>query len=339
MLAVVAGHAMASFMVTPIGWAVQDRSRFLGCDLAAWIIRQASMPAFFWLAGYGARALYDARGAGGFARDRFLRILVPLAILLVPNSLALDFLWDWGREVGARGVVADNIPKLEGSELEILLGHLWFLYYLVWMSLGALVLAPLARRFPARMPVVVVPAVLACGVLAYLRAVHTDTPLGFIPNLPILGFMGAFFAWGWLVGARPDELERYTRGAGQAAAIAVASLGVVIATLARGLDDPSPPPIYASVASGVFSIAAVAALLGACARFLGDRPRPLLRAASRASYTAYVVHLPVAVVFQISLANAVIPGPLKYLAILTATATVCAATYAMLATTTRRSRT
>ena len=105
MIAVVSGHAMASFMVTPIGWAIQDRSQFLGCDLAAWIIRAFSMPGFFWLAGYGGRALYDAKGAGAFARDRLVRIVLPLAILVVPNSLLLDVLWGWGREVGARGVV------------------------------------------------------------------------------------------------------------------------------------------------------------------------------------------------------------------------------------------
>jgi len=33
MMLVVATHAALSFMVTPIGWAIQDRSRYLGVDL------------------------------------------------------------------------------------------------------------------------------------------------------------------------------------------------------------------------------------------------------------------------------------------------------------------
>jgi glucans biosynthesis protein C len=329
-MCVVAGHAVASFMVTPIGWAIQDRSRFLGADLAAWIIRAFAMPTFFWLAGYFSRALLVDAGARAFVASRITRIFVPLALLLVPMSVVVGELWDWGREVATRAAVPDHIPRLRSSELEIFLGHLWFLYYLLWLSLAALVIARVARSVPARLPVLAVPAMLTIGVLGYLGTLHTDTPLGFIPDLPILLYMGAFFAWGWLVHARPDELARYARRAWPALAIAAVLLGVVIVTLYRGLHASEPPPLYGSVASALFTIAVMVFLLGACVRYL-VRPRPLLRLASRSSYWCYVVHLPVAVLLQILLARVTIPGPLKYLAILTATASVCVASYMLVA--------
>src|SRR5690606_3691416 len=94
MIAVVAGHAAISFMETPIGWAIQDRSRHLGVDLGIWIVRAFAMPGFFWLSGYFARAVYAHGGAAGFVRHRLARVLAPLAVALIPCSLALDALWD-----------------------------------------------------------------------------------------------------------------------------------------------------------------------------------------------------------------------------------------------------
>jgi glucans biosynthesis protein C len=308
MMFVLSGHAMASFIVTPIGWAIQDRSRFLGADLYAWVVRAFAMPTFFWLAGYAGRSLLESGGLRAFARNRVTRIFVPLAVMLVPVSFALDWLWDWGREVGTRAVVADNMPKLKSSELPILLGHLWFLYYLLWLSLAAVVITVIVRGVRLRAPALVVPAVVTTVVLFALGAVHTDTPLGFIPDVPILVYMGAFFAWGWLVQARPDELAIYARYSWHALAIAPLFLAVVIVTLYRGLSTVESPPAYAIVASALFSIASMIVLLGGCVRYLDDRPRPLLRLASRASYWVYVLHVPVAVFFQILLADVSLLG-------------------------------
>lgn len=329
MLFVLSGHAMVSFTVTPVGWAIQDRSRFLGVDLYAWIVRAFAMPTFFWLAGYFGRALLDGGGVRAFARNRVTRIGVPLAVMLVPVSFALDFLWDWGRAVGTRAAVAANMPRLKASEVEILLGHLWFLYYLLWLSGIALALHLVLRRVRVRVPPLALPSVVTTAVLLYLGALHTDTPLGFIPDLPILVYMGAFFGWGWLVQGRPDELARYARYTWHALAAAPMFLGVVLVALYQSLSSVEPPHAYAIVASALFSIACMVALLGACVRYLDERPRPLLRLASDASYWCYILHVPVAVFFQILLADVPLFGPLKYLVILVATTVICFGAYAL----------
>lgn len=322
MMLVVATHAALSFMVTPIGWAIQDRSQFIGVDLYVWIIRAFVMPMFFWLAGYFSRGVLVRGGIVGFAKNRASRILLPLAIALVPCSLVVGALWDWGREIATRATVGEAIPKLQRSELAIFLGHLWFLYYLLALSAVAVIVA----RVRVRVPILAVPAVLAFGVLAYLGALQPDTPLGFIPDLPILAYMGGFFAWGWLVHARPDALAQYARRIGAAAGIALGALAVVIPTLARG----QAPPLHAVAASAVFSVAVMVGYLGACVRYL-SAPRPLLRFASDASYWFYVLHLPVVVALQVVLARVAIPGPLKYLAIVAVTTVVCLGIYALVA--------
>jgi peptidoglycan/LPS O-acetylase OafA/YrhL len=331
MMFVVATHAAISFMVTPIGWAIQDRSQHLGVDLYVWIVRAFAMPMFFWLAGYFSRSVLVAGGVTGFVRHRALRIFVPLAVALVPCSLVLGAIWDWGRDVAARAAVADNIPKFQSSEIEIFLGHLWFLYYLLWLSIAALAI----RHLRIRVPVLAVPVAITFGVLLYLGALHTNTPLGFVPDLPILIYMGAFFAWGWLAHAEPDELARYARHAWHALAIAPFFLGVVIVTLARGLSVIESPPVYAIAASALFSVAVMVFFIGGCMRYFA-RPRPLLQLASRSSYWFYVMHLPIVVALQVALARVAIPGVVKFVAIVAITSAICVGSYALVSRVTSR---
>jgi len=235
MILVVATHAALSFMATPIGWAVQDRSHHLGVDLYVWVVRAFAMPIFFWLSGYFSRAVLQG-GVGAFVRHRVTRILLPLVLALIPVSLALSALWDWGRDVSTRALVADNIPKLQRSELPIVLGHLWYLYYLLWLSAAALLASRLRVRAPRGIAVIAIPAVIGIGALLWIGALQTDTPLGFIPDLPILVYMGSCFLWGWFVHARPEQLERYARHAWHALSVAPLFLAVAAITLRTAFD-------------------------------------------------------------------------------------------------------
>jgi peptidoglycan/LPS O-acetylase OafA/YrhL len=332
MLLVVATHTALSFMVTPIGWAVQDRSQHLGVDLAVWIVRTMVMPTFFWLSGYFSRELLDTRGLRGYVRHRVVRILIPLVLALVPCWLLGVVEWEWGREVSARPGVADNIPKMQTSDLPIDLGHLWFLYYLLLLSVAAVVIARIARAARVRIPegigMLAVPALMTFGVLASLRSVHTDTPLGFVPDAAIAIFMGGYFAWGWIVRGRPEELARYGRYAWHALAIALVLLSVVVATLYEGLDTVAHAPLHASAASALFVIFVMVGFLGLCVRH--GRRHSLLRLASESSYWCYVAHLPIVVALQILLAPIAVPGILKFITIITVTSTVCMGSYAVL---------
>lgn len=331
MIFVVATHAALSFMVTPIGWAVQDRSQHLGVDLYVWIVRAFAMPTFFWLSGYLSRLVFDVHGLKSFVKQRVTRIAIPLLIALVPCSVILGWEWDWGRAVMARPGVAANIPKLRGSELPVVLGHLWFLYYLLLLSAAAVAISTLVRavrlRIPAGLGVLAVPAVLTFAVLAVLRSLHTDTPLGFVPDVLIAIYMGGYFAWGWLVRGQPEELDRYGRWAWRALAIAPVFLAVVVATLYRGLAAIEDAPIYASAASALFAISVMVGFLGLCVRH--GKPARLVRLASDSSYWFYIAHVPIVVALQILLAPIAVPGILKFLAIVVVTSAICMGSYAL----------
>lgn len=293
---VVVAHAAIAYMVTPIGWAIQDPRRSLAADLFVWCARGMVMPLFFWLSGYFSREVYE-RGALAFIRQRATRILVPLAIAIVPMSYALDALWDWGREVGGRGTVPGHVPGITGSHHTLTLGHLWFLYYLLAMSAIALVVVPLARKSRLAIPPALAGA-LSVVPLAVTGTLGLDTPLGFVVDPAVLAYEGAFFAWGWLVHSRPDELPRAAHRSWLAFGLAVVALALVLPTLRAGGEVPA----YAIGASGAFSLLLVDATVGLCVR-IGSTPRRWVRQASEASFAIYIVHLPIVVLLQIVVAS------------------------------------
>jgi glucans biosynthesis protein C len=289
---VITAHAALAYMETPIGWAVQDPARTIAADLYVWIARSMVIPLFFWLAGFLSRVSYEGVGTRAFLRGRLLRIGLPLAIALIPCSLAMNALWDWGREVMAREPVPAHIPVLEPSTLPVTLGHLWFLYYLLAMSLAAPAIARLRVRIPplAATAVALIPP-LVVGKL------QVDTPLGFLPDLAVLAYMGAFFAWGWQVHREQDHLARAARRVWLDLAGAAILLGVLIPALLSGNTAP-----HVILCSGLFGLFLVDATIGLCVRY-GNRPSRAIRVASDASYVVYVVHLPLLVLAQILIAS------------------------------------
>jgi glucans biosynthesis protein C len=297
MTVVVLAHAAIAYMVTPIGWAIQGPVTWIGADLFVWVARAMVMPLFFWLAGYFSRAVYETGGPRGFIRQRATRIALPLAVALVPVSFALNSLWDWGREVAARGAVPHHIPAIEGSTLPLTLGHLWFLYYLLVMSAVALVLVPLARRLRLRFPPAMVGA-LSLVPLVVDGSLGLQTPLGFGIDPCVLAYEGAFFAWGWLIHANRDELARSANRVWIALPLAGAALAVLIPVLRDG----GAVPAYAIGASGAFSLLLIDAAVGLCVRH-GNVERSLIRRLSDASFLVYIVHLPVVVFLQIMIAR------------------------------------
>lgn len=363
MVLVVAGHGLLSFMDTPIGWAVRDRDRHLAVDLSVWILHAFLMPVFFVIAGFFAHLTIARAGLAGFARQRLERILVPLVVLLVPCSLAMNALWDWGkaRMLGQRAPVAAQLPALRASELPVTLGHLWYLYYLLVLSALLIALVLLLRRVPARivamrlgalrlgvrcrrlgssawLPLLV--AIPAAALLWCAGKLRLDTPLSFAVDPVIVAYYGLFLGWGWLWGwawrsrgpAHADCLTAQARHVQRHWVLALACLLLLIPALTRSADpDTAARPSWAALyASAAFTCLTTAGVFALCARHVDrhvDHARPEIRLLAGASYWGYLAHLPVVVLLQITLADLAVPGPLKYLAIVACALSLCVLTY------------
>lgn len=340
---VVVGHALLSFMQTPIGWAIRDRSRHIAADLVVWVGHAFLMPTFFLLAGLLACRTVVRVGLVGFARERLQRVLVPLVVLLVPLSIAMNSLWDWGRELTRREAAAVQLPILRSSEFPVTLSHLWFLYYLLIISVGVVPLVAAWRRVPLRwqarareqahrlagspwllVSLSLLMALPTAVILGHAGKLQLDTPLSFAVDTGIAGFYGLFFLVGWLLHGHTEKLHAPGRWAALCLALALGALLLLIPVLVHSAAQTTAarPPILALFASAAFTWLTTVGFLGLCFQH-ASLPRPWIRFVAEASFFCYVAHLPLVVLLQIAACRLDVPGPLKLTFILVTALVVC----------------
>ncbi|MEW2075932.1 acyltransferase [Streptomyces sp. NPDC013433] len=309
-----------------------------------------AMPMLFLVAGLGARHSIRRRGPGGFARERLLRLGVPLVfatVVLCPlppwlRLRAADPGYDesygrfWVRFLSVRPDLADFPFVLEGDHFET--GHLWFVVLLLAFCL---LLAPAAAR-------------LAAGADRVAPALRRRPALLLLPALPLaavnalLGMEEGYAGWNrwayllfFVYGFALADDER-VREPMRRAAIPVGVLGVALfAGTAPGFvagDDPFTAwTPFALVTRALFGAAGwcwVVAILG-----MLDRPgRPRVRSGrgsgskvlpylALAALPLYVLHQPVVVAFAYGVVGWSAPMAVKYAVIVAASLAVVLALY------------
>ncbi|MFF4836137.1 acyltransferase [Streptomyces sp. NPDC001315] len=307
-----------------------------------------AMPMLFLVAGLGARHSIRRRGAGGFARERLLRLGVPLvfatlALDPLPQWLRLraadpghhESYWHfWPRFLTVHLDLGDFPFVLAGRYFET--GHLWFVVLLLtFCLLLAPVAAPLAAAAERSGPLVARhPALLLLPAL----------PLAAIDSL--LGMEEDFAGWNrwayllfFLYGHALADDDRI-RAATRRLAVPVGVLGLLLfAGTAPGFvtqDDPFTAwTPFALVTRALFGAAGwcwVLAIVGLLDRAREGRPgeggshEPQEAGVSRRRVTAYlavaalplyVLHQPVVVAFAYGVVGWSAPIVVKYAVIVT----------------------
>lgn len=326
-------HATMSFLPGPQVWLVDDRQSSLFLSTAFFVIHMLRMLTFFLIAGYVARLSFQKLGAGGFFRDRAVRIGVPLVlgwIVLFPALMAAADI-----PVAGWSVTFGSFP----------LAHLWFLYLLGTFYLALAVVHPLLGHAGGRIthlllqPWAVLVLAAPLGLSLYLYPYWVmwfgiPTPdRGFVPSLPsVLGFGGAFL-FGWMTASRPDAPGIWARR--WPLNLALACVCTVFCLAQTGLAPllmPVPQGSAKLMFAASYSVGAwswALALAGIGHRFLGKHS-PARRYLADASYWIYLVHLPLVVLLQNAVAQLAWQWPLKMLLILAVAFAVMLATYALL---------
>ncbi|GAA2293651.1 hypothetical protein GCM10010415_77040 [Streptomyces atrovirens] len=309
-----------------------------------------AMPMLFLVAGLGARHSIRRRGPAGFARERLLRLGVPLvfatAVLCpLPQWLRLRAAgpgYDepygrfWARFLSVRPDLADFPFVLEGDHFET--GHLWFVVLLLAFCL---LLTPVAAR-------------LAAGAGRVAPALWSRPALLLLPALPLaavnalLGMEEGFAGWNrwayllFFVHGFALADDGRVREATRRAAVPVGVLGVVLfAGTAPGFvagDDPftawTPSALVTRALFGAAGWCWVIAILG-----LLDRPRRprgrsvrgvrggILPYLAVAALPLYVLHQPVVVAFAYGVVGWSAPMAVKYAVIVAASLTAVLALY------------
>lgn len=346
----VAFHGAMSFMTTRI-WIIDDPQHSAGLNIVFYVLHMFRMTTFFVLAGFFARLLMQKRGAVGFARNRLLRIGLPMLIFWVPVFSAIIAALIVANPLPP-GATPPPSPPLTAATFP--LTHLWFLYVLLIFYAVALlvkVLTDLMRiggvlgkavdavnGLLVRTDLVTGLLILPAAAALYLSPSWTmwfgvPTPdTGLTPNLPALAAYGTAFAFGWWLHRAPELIDRIARRWW------VYGLSAVLGTYLC-LNMAGFAPVVTPVAGHEHPLYILCylltgwswsfALIGAARSFL-HAENPVIRYISDASYWIYIVHLPLILAMQIVVRGLDWPAETKYALIVGVTFGVAVLSYALL---------
>jgi len=319
-----------------------DRSQSPLVDAGIWFLHLFRMPLFFVVAGFFTALLIQRRGMGGMLRNRLRRIGLPLLVFcpLVIAAMA------WAT-MHAVATVQHPSPLLamigQFARMEnppsapLSLGHLWFLYYLLffyvltWVAhsllparLGAFLRGLHPLCWVLALPVLLMPA------LASVSAPQ-PAPESPLPQFWAFGFHGPFFVFGYLLFGHENLLDRLRRFVPWLLSASVVLYGVFLWLLPQQTltaADPSATWLIALIEACVGTWMTLVCLVAGKA--LLDRGNRCMRWLSDASYWVYIVHFPVLLFLQYQLMDSTMGWAMKFAIVLVATSAVCLGSYQLL---------
>ena len=292
-----------------------------------WVVHVFRMPLFFAMSGFFLAFLLKRKGLRETARNRTVRIVVPLAVGLVTLAPATIFA---AQQAGT--VLAPGQGPPTGSPFELEPCFLWFLWYLLIVDAVAVALFLWAPRFLGRagerfrgLVARPVPGVLLLAVPTtialwperdWTAVPSVDT---FVPEPQVLAYYALFFAFGATLCVHRDLIAAAGRNAWAFAAFALAA-AIPAGLLFTFHNSPhASQPLVHGAALAIYAVATwtcLIALVGLAHRYI-VRPRLTLRYMADASYWIYLSHMP-AVVLLVALLGATALGTAPKFALVTA---------------------
>jgi glucan biosynthesis protein C len=336
-------HSAVSYVVAPLGtaWPYKDPATSTLFDILVFVIHLFRMPVFFVAAGFFAAMLMERDGPRGFFSNRVKRVLIPLALFwpILFVAIAAGFTFTNGRAAGT----LDMTPVTSGAFLRSpSLGHLWFLWDLMIFYVAVVAITPLLSRLSLRWGARFDSAfgalassplgALAMALLTTLTLLPMELPalessFSFLPPARVLVAYGVFFAFGWLLYRRRDVLEALgARWKTPMAIGAAAAVAYLVVTVGQAIKDRAVFHIVGCAVAGLTMWMLIFGIVGLFVSRL-DRPRPLVRYLSDASYWMYLVHLPLTIVIPGLLAPLALPAALKFAITLTVTTAATLVSY------------
>lgn len=316
------------------GWPYKDAHPTAVYNWTLALIHTFRMPLFFVMAGFFGALLWE-RGKLRFVRNRLERIAGPFALFwtaMVPVVLWMAaYSKSWSHPDGASRATR---YISSGAFLERLHPmHMWFLEYLLilyalgfavvtifeaaanrpslarWLA-GANRLYRLAVSSSWRPLIFAIPGA-AC--LMLMRGAFLEDPPGFVPVPRIVLAYTIPFFFGWLLYRNRDLLDTFRRHAWSQCLLALAILGLWMIFVAPVQNRPDYwvwiKPLRAAAGALILwllTFGLTGVFLKCC-----SRERAGARYLADASYWMYLLHMPVVMLFQMSMARVAWPSALK----------------------------
>lgn len=325
MFLILPAHALTLISLQRNGWNNLEASVF-------WAIHVFRLPLFFLVAGFFAALVLDSQGFPRLLRNRAVRIGVPLVlgVLTVAPLLSLGFHAASGGTFRPQATVLSTFTTPRPS-------YLWFLWYLMLLYAGALVVRQalgnreelgtvLREAWTWVLSHRLGPILLAIPTAALLYRQPTwmaSTPHDtFIPNPDLLAYYAIFFASGWTIFVTPglrNSIELKPWGYVALAALALpAALALYLMQSEPAIGDGRWFHVLALLLLSVATWSIVLGLLGISRRFLKAH-NPRLRYLADASYWIYLSHLLPMTVFAALILGLNIPDGLRFVLLIAVT--------------------
>lgn len=270
-----------------------------------WTVHIFRLPLFFSMSGFFLALLLQRKGLGETARNRTLRIAIPLLIgmmTLVPLMLLASQVT--GTAINDHGRVAD------GNPFRFELNFLWFLWYLLivdGIAVALYLLAPRVLRSGGRairwavghpaigLLLLAIPTAAAMWPAAtWMTAPTRET---YVPEPQVLAYYALFFGLGATLYTHRDVVEAANRNAWKwlaCALVAAVPAGILFSFHNTALGEQAHVHGAGLLVHAVATWSSLIALVGLADRYL-NRPRPAFRYVADSSYWVYLSHLPMMV--------------------------------------------
>ena len=312
-------HSAIPYMVAriPVVWIVHDTSQHVSIDAMVFWVNGFAMPLFFLLAGLSVAKSSMKTPFWKFATHRIRRlgsIFLLAGLLIVP---LLFLCWGIGLLLTERLTMANLVRLSFPDEFDAYIGpaHLWFLQYLLLLSIGWSFLARAAQRWSLTSRVI--QGKWAHGLLgsvwgplvfavptAVIFACDIGTPFrvisGFLPDVARVAHYAVFFVAGVWMASLPHSFSKLRAHALWhilLAAVAFAGLYPLTLTWLDGRLDASGQWAFIGL-QAIFAWAMTFGFLGAMMRWCSKR-RESIRYANEASFWLYLAHFPIVCALQL----------------------------------------
>lgn len=356
-------HGLLSFMPIPIPGVPQDINQ--NPEVYGYVfnfIHGFRMQLFFLISGFFTAMLWRKQGLRKLLMHRAKRILLPLVLALPviwvlmftivvmngehqnPSAESGSAMETNLKSFGALGVRFLGLPLFIAVMAPIMI-HLWFLYYLLWLILGFVIIIKLLQRFPIKpvssrmirtpwlwlIPLTLLPQLFngLIGIMMGTSIIGPDTFGGVVPWPPQLIYYAVFFGFGAICYGR----EEFDQAIGRRwkvyfiLSVPALLLGMHWVELRNeaykaGWEGNQSVIIWYHFLTSLFQLffawLMIFGFIGLFRRFF-SKENKRVRYISDASYWIYIAHMPLIMTLQFWVSKWPYPSFLKFLFIFTIT--------------------
>ncbi|WP_298520202.1 acyltransferase family protein [uncultured Kordia sp.] len=343
-------HSALTYNVTNHGnvWVIKDTaSTNIATDFLVLMIHSFRMPIFFLIAGFFGAMLFYERSPKKMIKNRIARIVFPFIVFLIILAPIVQFSFDYASQTfqGNEHALTNTLAPF--SEFNFYIpkstSHLWFLYYLIYATAFACILAFMAQKTPKlsqkiktigswifQRPLARILAFsgMTFVILTFLKTPMVASSTSLTPDVATFLYYTSFYLIGWILYTSKQHLHtliKYDWLTVITAILLVMTQGILIEFADLDLKPNSNSPILITLSSLTVWLF-IFGITGLFIRY-GSKHSKRMRYISDASYWVYLIHLPLTALFPILLWNVPLDGISKFLLVTTATTIICFVTY------------